>query len=57
MVVVLGVLSKDSVQMPLPKYNHMVSAFSADGANDSLNEGVLPWGTKPGRDVFDPQSP
>ncbi len=50
-VIVANVFCKDSPQMPFAEDDHVVKAFSPDGANDSFHVGILPRGARRGDDL------
>jgi hypothetical protein len=52
-VIVGELLGKDAAQVSLAEDDHVVEALAADGANDPLDEGILPGGSRRGEDLLD----
>lgn len=52
-VIICKVQSQNSVQMNFVQHDQVIQIFSADGANDSLSEWVLPWRSRSCGDFVD----
>src|SRR2546427_765127 len=53
--VVRDVSVQQATEMSLIEHDEVVEAFSADGADEALGEGILPWGMRGDEELAGPR--